>query len=119
MSDTPSRWLRTKSTQCENTRRGKARSDVAQGVCLRIHTHIQSDLCPPRLFNNPIMQEDTIDKVLEVRRNLNEQYTALLYIEADTEQDEKDITNLKGMLNGAIKTLNGYAERLIKRSRGK
>jgi len=60
------------------------------------------------------MNEETITKVLEVRRVLNEQYIFLLYIDTETEQDEKDITTLKGMLSGAVRLLEGYAERLIK-----
>ena len=60
------------------------------------------------------MKEETLTKVLEVRRVLNEQYVQLLYIEADTEQDEKDLATLKGMLSGARGVLEGYAERLIK-----
>lgn len=63
------------------------------------------------------MEKDTINQVLEVRRVLNEQYVSLLYIEADTEQDEKDLSTLKSMLTGAVGVLNGYAERLIKQSR--
>jgi hypothetical protein len=63
------------------------------------------------------MENDTINKVLEVRRVLNEQYVSLLYIEADAEQDEKDLSTLKSMLTGAVGVLNGYAERLIKQSR--
>ena len=63
------------------------------------------------------MKEETISKVLEVRRVLNEQYVSLLYIEAETEQDEKDLTTLKGMLSGARGVLEGYAERLIKENR--
>lgn len=63
------------------------------------------------------MENDTINKVLEVRRILNEQYVSLLYIEADAEQDEKDLSTLKSMLTGAVGVLNGYAERLIKQSR--
>ena len=63
------------------------------------------------------MEKDTINQVLEVRRVLNEQYVSLLYIEADAEQDEKDLSTLKSMLTGAVGVLNGYAERLIKRSR--
>lgn len=64
-----------------------------------------------------IMEKDTINQVLEVRRVLNEQYVSLLYIEADAEQDEKDLSTLKSMLTGAVGVLNGYAERLIKQSR--
>ncbi len=60
------------------------------------------------------MKEETITKVLEVRRIINEQYVQLLYIEAETEQDEKDLATLKGMLSGARGVLEGYAERLIK-----
>ena len=60
------------------------------------------------------MNDETITKVLEVRRVLNEQYVSLLYIDTETEQDEKDITSLKGMLSGAVRLLEGYAERLIK-----
>lgn len=60
------------------------------------------------------MKEETITKVLEVRRIINEQYVQLLYIEAETEQDEKDLTTLKGMLSGARGVLETYAERLIK-----
>lgn len=63
------------------------------------------------------MKEETISKVLEVRRVLNEQYVSLLYIEAETEQDEKDLTTLKGMLSGARGVLEGYTERLIKENR--
>lgn len=63
------------------------------------------------------MENDTINKVLEVRRVLNEQYVSLLYIEADAEQDEKDLSTLKSMLTGAVGVLNGYAERIIKQSR--
>lgn len=63
------------------------------------------------------MKEETISKILEVRRVLNEQYVQLLYIEAETEQDEKDLTTLKGMLSGARGVLEGYAERLIKENR--
>lgn len=63
------------------------------------------------------MKEETLTKVLEVRRVLNEQYIQLLHIEAETEQDEKDLTNLKGMLSGARGVLEGYAERLIKKNR--
>lgn len=63
------------------------------------------------------MKEETLTKVLEVRRVLNEQYIQLLHIEAETEQDEKDLTNLKGMLSGARGVLEGYAERLIKKGR--
>lgn len=63
------------------------------------------------------MHEETISKVLEVRRVLNEQYVSLLYIEAETEQDEKDLNTLKGMLSGARGVLEGYAERLIKESK--
>ena len=63
------------------------------------------------------MENDTINKVLEVRRIHNEQYVSLLYIEADAEQDEKDLSTLKSMLTGAVGVLNGYAERLIKQSR--
>lgn len=63
------------------------------------------------------MEKDTINQVLEVRRVLNEQYVSLLYIEADAEQDEKDLSTLKSMLTGAVGVLNGYAERLIKQSR--
>lgn len=62
-------------------------------------------------------KEETISKVLEVRRVLNEQYVQLLYIEAETEQDEKDLTTLKGMLSGTRGVLEGYAERLIKENR--
>ncbi len=60
------------------------------------------------------MNDETIAKVLEVRRVLNEQYVSLLYIDTETERDEKDITSLKGMLSGAVRLLEGYAERLIK-----
>ena len=60
------------------------------------------------------MKEDTITKVLEVRRNINEQVVQLMHIDAETEQDEKDIATLKGMLTGARGVLEGYAERLIK-----
>ena len=60
------------------------------------------------------MKEKTIDKLLEVRRVINEQYVSLMYIDAETEQDEKDLTNLKGMLSGARGVLEGYAERMIK-----
>ena len=63
------------------------------------------------------MKEETITKVLEVRRAINEQYVQLLYIEAETEQDEKDLATLKGMISGARGVLEGYAERLIKESR--
>ena len=57
----------------------------------------------------------TIQKVLEVRRVLNEQYVSLMFVDAETEQDEKDLETMKGMLNGAVGILNNYAERLIKR----
>ncbi len=60
------------------------------------------------------MKEDTITKVLEVRRNINEQVVQLMHIDAETEQDEKDLATLKGMLTGARGVLEGYAERLIK-----
>ena len=60
------------------------------------------------------MKEETRTKVLEVRRIINEQYVQLLYIEAETEQDENDLATLKGMLSGARGVLEGYAERLIK-----
>ena len=63
------------------------------------------------------MHEETISKVLEVRHVLNEQYVSLLYIEAETQQDEKDLNTLKGMLSGARGVLEGYAERLIKESK--
>lgn len=63
------------------------------------------------------MHEETINKVLEVRRVLNEQYVSILYIEAETEQDEKDLNTLKGMLSGARGVLEGYVERLIKESK--
>ena len=63
------------------------------------------------------MKEETLTKVLEVRRAINEQYVQILYIEAETEQDEKDLATLKGMLSGARGVLEGYAERLIKESR--
>lgn len=62
-------------------------------------------------------KEETISKILEVRRVLNEQYVSLLYIEAETEQDEKDLTTLKSMLHGAVGVIEGYAERLIKENR--
>lgn len=60
------------------------------------------------------MKEDTITKVLEVRRNINEQVVQLMHINAETEQDEKDLATLKGMLTGARGVLEGYAERLVK-----
>lgn len=59
--------------------------------------------------------ELTIQKVLEVRRALNEQYVSLMFVDAENEQDEKDLETLKGMLNGAVGILNNYAERLIRR----
>ena len=60
------------------------------------------------------MKEETIAKLLEIRRALNEQYVQLMYVEGETDQDEKDLTSLKGMLSGARGILEGYAERLIK-----
>ena len=60
------------------------------------------------------MNNETITKVLEIRRVLNEQYVSLLYVDTETDQDEKDINSLKGMLSGAVRLLEGYAERLIK-----
>lgn len=57
----------------------------------------------------------TIQKVLEVRRVLNEQYVSLMFVDAENERDEKDLETLKGVLNGAVGILNNYAERLIKR----
>lgn len=33
----------------------------------------------------------TIQKVLEVRRVLNEQYVSLMFVDAENEQDEKDL----------------------------
>lgn len=38
-----------------------------------------------------------------------------MYIEAETEQDEKDLATLKGMFSGAVGVLDTYAERLIKK----
>ena len=60
------------------------------------------------------MKEETIAKLLEIRRVLNEQYVQLMYVEAETEQDDKDLSTLKGMLSGARGILEVYAERLIK-----
>ena len=60
------------------------------------------------------MKQDTIEKILEIRRVINEQYVSILYIDGETEQDEKDLTTLKGMLSGARGVLETYAERLIK-----
>ncbi len=60
------------------------------------------------------MKEDTVSKILEIRRVINEQYVTLMYIDAESEQDEKDLATLKGMLSGARGVLEGYAERLIK-----
>lgn len=60
------------------------------------------------------MKEDTVSKILEIRRVINEQYVTLMYIDAESEQDEKDLSTLKGMLSGARGVLEGYAERLIK-----
>jgi hypothetical protein len=59
-------------------------------------------------------KEETIERILEIRRVLNEQYIALLYIEPETEQDTKDVATLKGMIQGSCGLLEGYAERLIK-----
>ena len=36
------------------------------------------------------MKEDTVSKILEIRRVINEQYVTLMYIDAESEQDEKD-----------------------------
>lgn len=60
------------------------------------------------------MKEDTVNKILEIRRVINEQYVTLMYIDAESEQDEKDLATLKGMLSGVRGVLEGYAERLIK-----
>ena len=59
-------------------------------------------------------KQETIDKLLEVRRVLNEQYITLLYIDTDSDADDKDLTSLKAMLTGARGILEGFAERLIK-----
>jgi len=59
-------------------------------------------------------KKETIERILEIRRVLNEQYIALLYIEPETEQDTKDVATLKGMIQGSCGLLEGYAERLIK-----
>jgi len=59
-------------------------------------------------------KEETIERILEIRRVLNEQYIALLYIELETEQDTKEVATLKGMIQGSCGLLEGYAERLIK-----
>lgn len=61
------------------------------------------------------MREETIAKLLEIRRVLNEQRVSLMYIEAEMEQDEKDLATLKGMISGAVGVLDAYAERLIKK----
>lgn len=61
------------------------------------------------------MHEDTVSRLLEVRRVINEQRVSLMYIEAETEQDEKDLATLKGMFSGAVGVLDTYAERLIKK----
>jgi len=58
--------------------------------------------------------EETVNRLLEIRRVINEQYVSLMYVEAESEQDEKDLTNLKGMLSGARGVLESFAERLIK-----
>ena len=63
------------------------------------------------------MREKTITRVLEIRRILNEQFVQLLYVEPETEQDEKDLASLKGMLTGVRKALEEYAERLIRESK--
>lgn len=59
-------------------------------------------------------KEETIERILEIRRVLNEQYIALLYIEPETDLDIKDVVTLKGMIQGSCGLLEGYAERLIK-----
>lgn len=58
--------------------------------------------------------EETVNRLLEIRRVINEQCVSLMYVEAESEQDEKDLTNLKGMLSGARGVLESFAERLIK-----
>ena len=56
------------------------------------------------------MVKDNISTLLEVRRVLNEQVIALMYVDLE----DKAITTIKGLLNGAIRLLNEVADRAIK-----
>lgn len=59
-------------------------------------------------------KEETIERILEIRRVINEQYISLLQLDILSTQDEKDIETLKGMLTGARGVLESFAERTIK-----
>ena len=61
-----------------------------------------------------IDKQATLEKVLEIRRVINEQYISLLQLDTLSTQDEKDIETLKGMLTGARGVLESFAERTIK-----
>lgn len=58
------------------------------------------------------MANDNISTLLEVRRVLNEQVVALMYVDIEDEA----LPNIKGLLSGAIRLLNEAAERAIKGS---
>ena len=56
------------------------------------------------------MVKDNISTLLEVRRVLNEQVIALMYVDLE----DKAIPTIKGLLNGALRLLNEAADRAIK-----
>ena len=67
-------------------------------------------------INQQDMNEETISKILEVRRALNEQVISLLYVEVETEEDAKELETLKGQIRGAVGRAEQLAESLIKQS---
>ena len=59
------------------------------------------------------MEDKELTILMEVRRNLNEQVVQLMFVD----EEERDLANVKGLLNGAIRKLEGIIESRIKQGR--
>lgn len=60
------------------------------------------------------MEDKELTILMEVRRNLNEQVVQLMFVD---DEEERDLANVKGLLNGAIRKLEGVIESRIKQGR--
>ena len=65
------------------------------------------------------MKDELVYKLLGVMHGINTNIVELLWIEPESEAEEKDLEKVKGLLHGAYNALNDMVEQVIKQNRTK